>query len=280
MLGAVAVGAVAILGSIEAQLAMLGTWISILAGLVMTQLKKSEDCIATLGRLLPEAGLTSSLVHNSPILQSFMEIAQALSDLAAQSDPVLLEFAEKKLDLVTEQVQSLSRGEVVFTSTESWRTCYEQILRSERIKHYRSVAWFKSPEYWQDGPGQKSLQLNLELCGRGLDIERIVIVSEALWPPGDDLPEPSVLRWIESQFRSGIRISLIREPQLSHEPELCSDFGIYGDRAVGVQDLDDRCRTVRFTLLFDHADVQLAQDQWRRLSLFAQSYEGLKSGSA
>ena len=34
-------------------------------------------------------------------------------------------------------------------------------------------------------------------------------------------------------------------------PDLLADFGIYGDRAVGTQELDEQSRTVRFTLSFD-----------------------------
>ena len=173
-------GAVAAFGSVEAQIGMLGTWISILAGLVLTQIKSTEDYTGTLTKLLPLAGLAPALVHHPEILENYIEISQALSDLSAQTDPVLLEFAANKLDSLAEQVQAMARGELTFSSTEAWRMIYEKILRCERVKKYRSVAWFKSPEYWQDGPGRKSLQLNLELRSAGLNIERIVIVPDDL----------------------------------------------------------------------------------------------------
>ena len=46
-------------------------------------------------------------------------------------------------------------------------------------------------------------------------------------------------------------------------------LGSTGDRAVGVQQLDDRCRTESFELSFDREQVRLATARWRRLKLHA-----------
>ena len=56
-LGAVSVGAVSVFGSLEDQVAMLGTWLSILAGLVVTQIQNFEHSNIAFKNLLAAAGL-------------------------------------------------------------------------------------------------------------------------------------------------------------------------------------------------------------------------------
>ena len=89
------------------------------------------------------------------------------------------------------------------------------------------------------------------------------------------LPVGDVLAWVEEQHRHGVWVTLVRESQLAGEPDLLVDSGVYGDRAVGVQELDEHGRTVRFVLRFDPAAVRLALDRWDRLTLFAVSYQTL-----
>ena len=56
---------------------------------------------------------------------------------------------------------------------------------------------------------------------------------------------------------------------------LLCDFGIYDNRATGVQELDEQSRTVRFQLSFVVSSVRLAQDRWTRLLLYAKPYAEL-----
>ena len=56
---------------------------------------------------------------------------------------------------------------------------------------------------------------------------------------------------------------------------MLADVGLYGNRAVGIQDLDERARTVRFTLSFGRQTVRVARDRWDRLYLFATPYRTL-----
>jgi hypothetical protein len=44
---------------------------------------------------------------------------------------------------------------------------------------------------------------------------------------------------------------------------------IYGDRATGPQELDEKSHTLRFVLAFDETKIRQALDQWERLRLFA-----------
>ncbi len=274
-LGAVSVGAVSVFGSLEAQVAMLGTWLSILAGLVVTQIQNTDRSNLASKNLLAAAGLIPGLSHRPDILQDYLKITQSLSTLSNQTDPVLVEFAKKKLDFIADQVQAMANGEITFASTEVWRMTYEQLLRSKNVHTYRSVAWFKSHDYWQDEPGKKGLQLNLELKTKGLKIHRLVIVRDELWLASDSVPTKSVMDWIDLQHQQGIDISLVKESELLNEPELCRDMGIYDDRAVGIQELDDHCRTLAFTLYFGRAEIQRALANWQSLLLYARQYETL-----
>ncbi len=52
-------------------------------------------------------------------------------------------------------------------------------------------------------------------------------------------------QWLQQQYSRGLWIKFARESGLSKEPELIADIGIYGSRAVGMQEPDDDCCTVR-----------------------------------
>jgi hypothetical protein len=77
------------------------------------------------------------------------------------------------------------------------------------------------------------------------------------------------------QSGRGIIVSLVRESDLAKEPDLLRDFAIYGDRAMGIQELDEESHTVRFILSFDQASIRQALAQWERLTLFSNSFQNL-----
>ena len=103
---------------------------------------------------------------------------------------------------VVRALEELARGRVAFSGTETWRTVYERILRSQGLKTYHSVSWVKTRDYWQDAPGRQSMRLNFELAGRGLRIERIVILRGDLWPDGMIHIERRVYRGIVDSPKS------------------------------------------------------------------------------
>ena len=106
-------------------------------------------------------------------------------------------------------------------------------------------------------------------------IERIAILPDTLWPDDRSLPSATIQPWLDEQHNYGLHLLLVRESALRAEPDLLADVGIYGDRAVGIQELDERSRTVRFTLSFDPQAVRLADDRWKRLSIFGIPYQDL-----
>ena len=197
-------------------------------------------------------------------------------EASKRHDTVFKDLLAQRLRAIEEEVQALGQGRIEFSSTESWRIFYEQILRSPGTHSYRSVSHIETQGYWQDGAGRKSTELNLELHDSGkVTVERIAIVADHLWRPDELFPVSGIHEWLEEQYRYGIWISLVRESELTKEPELISDFGIYGNRAVGRQITDAAGRTSRFVLSFDYQDVEIAETMWEKLGVFAMPYSDL-----
>ena len=255
-----------------AQIAVLGGLVSILAGLFLAFMEQDDERERCRNATLQQLSVPLSLTPHRDLYEPYLAICRALTELAQAGDPILREMACLKLASVAGQIESLASGTVVFAGTEGWRTVYERLLRSPDVKEYASIAWVRSRDYWQDSPGRQSMQVNFEAAHRGVLIERILILRNDLWPPGASLPQEAVLPWIYEQHNHGLWLTLVREGDVATEPDLLCDLGIYGDRAVGTQEMDEGARTFRFTLSFDLQEVRLARDRWRRLSLYAISF--------
>ena len=272
LVGSLTMALVSAFAPMPAQVATLGACVSILAGLFIAYVEQEGERERRREELLAQLLTPLTLAPEHELFDQYRAFAASLSDLAKQTDPALRRFAMLKLAAISEQLGSISRGKVVFNATESWRTVYEQILESPPLTHYLSVSWVKTRDYWQDSPGRQSMRLNFDLARRGLRIRRIVVLRGDLWPAGEPLPSATIRPWIEQQHDQGIDVSLVRESAMGGEPELLADFGIYGGRAVGVQDLDEQARTIRFSLDFDPQAVRLARDRWERTAIYASNY--------
>jgi hypothetical protein len=268
-------GLVAAFGTLTTQIGMLGALVSATAGLFLSYVEQEEERERRQTELLRQLAVPVTLAADRELYAQYRGISDALTRLAMQSDPILREIAALKAASMRQEITSLADGTIVFAGTETWRTVYEKLLESPDIPEYRSVALVRTPEYWQDEPGRQSMEANFEAVSRGMLIERIVILRDELWPTAEIVPSGPMGRWIEEQHNNGLWICLVRESTLSNEPDLMADMGIYGKRAVGVQELDEYSRTVRFTLSFDREVVRLAGDRWRRLELFATPYRQL-----
>lgn len=275
LVGSLAMAVVSIFAPPPAQVAALGACVSVLAGLFLAYLEQEDVRECRRESLLRQLLTPLRLAPEHELFDQYRAFAGALSALADQPDPVLRRFAMLKLSAIAGQLGSLAHGKIVFHATESWRTVYEQVLESPPLTCYRSVSWVKTRDYWQDPPGRQSLRLNYDLVRRGLRIRRIVVLRGDLWPADERLPALAVRPWIEQQHAHGIELSLVRESDLGCEPELLADFGVYGGRAVGVQELDEQARTVRFLLDFDPQAVRLALDRWERIAIYATPYAEL-----
>jgi hypothetical protein len=216
------------------------------------------------------------LAHDADFFEHYQAISRSLLRMSQNSDEIYRKTALQQIGQISQHITRLAAGTIVFEGTETWRIAYEKLLRSPGLHLYRSVAWVRTPRYWQDEPGLQSLRLNYELHDGGrVNIERIAILADEVWPEDEPLPKSPISEWIHEQHSHGIWTKLVRESALNSEPDLLVDMGIYGSRAVGTQELDDRCRTVRFTLTFDFEAVAAAEERWRRLSVYSVSYRDL-----
>ena len=109
-----------------------------------------------------------------------------------------------------------------------------------------------------------------------MTIERIVVIADELWPKNQDLPVEELRQWIHEQSAHGIWVRLARVSDLRNEPELLRDMGIYGQLAVGTQELaDDNLRTHRFLLNFDLHAVRESERHWEKLGVYSTAYKEL-----
>lgn len=224
---------------------------------------------------MPESQVPRALTHRPELCLVHASLTHSLAELARYSDETFREATILKLCAVQEELRTLAAGKLVFSETEAWRTSYERILRTPGMARYLSVAWLRSEVYWRNAPGRHSMRLNYDLIQLGMRVERTLILHDAFWPLGAALPAKAISDWIEEQYKHGIVVRLVRESEIADEPELLCDFGIYGDRATGLLELDEQCETANFTLDFDASSVRVFQERWRRLLLFAVSFREL-----
>ncbi len=259
----------------EVQVAVLGAFVSILGGLFVAYLEQEDARERQRRELVERLAVPLALSRDPDVYAHYLAICNGLTALATRIDPILREVAGLKLGSVAAEVEQLSAGRLVYAGTGAWRTVYERLLESPELKTYQSVAWVRGRDYWQDPPGRRSMLANFEAAHRGVLVERIIILADRLWPDGQRFPSGEVLTWIRDQHDHGLWVTLVRESAVEGEPDLLCDFGIYGERAVGVQELDERCRTLRFELTFDPRQVRLFGDRWQRLSIFTTSFRSL-----
>ncbi len=249
-------------------IAVVATLLATLALIVWTRLER----ILTADEL---PGVTLAVAGNAAAFGLFQSFGQSLRKTVANLDPIYEELAMDRFRRLDSEASAVAAGRIEFIGTEAWRSAYEKLLRSRGLYRYRSVAYARTPNYWQDEPGRQSMQLNFEMIENGLLIERVVIVPDAFWPAGELEPVEPFGKWLDEQVRRGVCISVVRDSLLKGDPDLLTDFGLYGTRAVGFQQVDDHGRTVHFTLSFDFVELLAAERRWERLAVYATRYESL-----
>lgn len=189
--------------------------------------------------------------------------------LSAPSEPLFSKLVTQRLTAISHELKKLGEGEIVLENGDSWREAYEGVLRKLAFTEYYSVAWVRTSDYWRDTAGRRSIRLNYDLLDRGLRIERVAILPHELWPAEAGLPCDAIRNWLEVQHYRGVALRIIREKDIHREPELLRDFGIYGNCAVGEQELDALGRTIRFRLSYSASEIRRATEHWLRLHALA-----------
>lgn len=222
---------------------------------------------------------TPPVAPDEPLSKAVSDIEVLLQKLLRCSRQLNHESFRKQVLIRLEQqfaeLQLLAQGKLLFESTETWRAVYEEVLSACTLKRYLSVALVRTEDYWRGTPGERSICFNTLLVDYGFYVHRILIVDDFLWPPGATLPSKQLYNWMLGQFSKGIQIGLVRISELTSENDLLFDFGIYGDTAVGYQVTDDLGQTVRYEMNFGTPQVQIAEDRWKRLSLYAHPLESI-----
>jgi hypothetical protein len=267
LLGSVLAGVTSIVAPLSTQIAVLGVLVSVLVGLLITWLDEQARRDAGRVRLSGVARVVDALEDEPELSRLFRRIADAFTSFSEPTDAVLRSATATKLLSMVAEMELMARGTIAFRGTESWRMIYQELLQSESLRLYRSVAWVRCANYWQDPPGRQSIRDNYDAISRGVIIERVFILPHELWPPGQLLPSEVVMAWIKEQHNHGVWCMLCLESDIECEPDLPLDFGIYGDLAVGTHSLDDDCHTREFLLEFSAEAVKLAENRWRRLKL-------------
>lgn len=255
--------------SLNGLVALLGIICIGLNGVVLTRLR-SWSLPRQFSNILQTA---LELAADRDIYPRYRRLADAMVLIGQRKDTIYRQIALEQLDELVRRSDIIAEGQFSYEGTEAWRITYERLLRSPGLYLYRSVALVNHADYWQDEPGRKSMAVNFELlAGGGLTIERIAIFADALWPEGELWPVEPLRQWLNEQYARGIAISFVRQSALGKESGLLVDMGIYGSRALGIQEQDASSRTVRFTLSFDSAHVAKAEERWDRLSVYAESF--------
>ena len=268
--------AAATTGMVALTAATIPPWLAILAcsGLLMSL------CVFTVAgdANLPTRSLEILespflLTQDASISPHYQRMTQSLLKLSQSREPLHREIALERVTNLADDLHGIAEGQIQFIGTEAWRVAYERLLRSRGLYMYQSVAHVRTERYWQDAPGLQSMKLNFDLQESGqLRIERVAILADNIWPEETRLPVPRISDWLQEQQSRGIQLRLVREKDLQSEPDLIGDMGIYGGRAVGIQEQNSDSRTLRFTLNFDLGAVEAAEKNWKKLAVYAVDY--------
>ena len=269
--GIVGTVVVAWIGAERLQTLWLGNMLTFVVGLLLH--RKVADNESALGLL----DTPFHLSQDTEVFDRYQRMSRQMLRISQRRNVAFRELALQSLNEMVTNCTSLGQGLIVFSETETWRIAYERLLREPTVFHYRSVALVRHPQYWQDAAGTGSMQLNFLLVEQKIvTIERIVIIADELWPKEQDLPVEELRQWIHEQSALGIWVRLARISDLRSEPELLRDMGIYGQLAVGAQELaTDNLRTHRFLLNFDLNAVREAERHWEKLGVYSIAYKEL-----
>ena len=250
-------------------LALLGAGLFVLGGVVHYS-RRARPSDAT----EKHSGL-SELAGHRELERLYRVLCEALAAVAGEAEGTRKEAMTQKLIALGVQFRAIASGAGALSGAESWYVAHDAILAVPNLKEYRAVVRIPTAECVRDPANQESLRASFAAVRRGVFIERILVLPDALWPMGRLLPINEVLPWIEDQHNCGLRTILLRERDLAPEPNLPIDTCTFDDWAVGTRDLDDRSRTGRVALDFTPAAVRAALDRLDRLSNLGISFREL-----
>ena len=208
---------------IAMQLALIGVFASLCIGILVTAIDHSSRYLHNVGVI----EIPFTLARHQSLYDVYTSIGASLIDIGENNDEVFRDLAMERTSSLDKQLAGIAQGRIEFVGTETWRTAYEQILRSPGLHRYRSISFARTANYWQNEPGRQSMQVNYDAHdGVTLKIERIVILPDHYWPKDERFPIEPLDTWIREQFERGINVKLVRQSDISAEADLLVDLGI------------------------------------------------------
>lgn len=248
----------------------VGTRMLVLGILLALLISVVAHMAATVDRRIGKMEELSSRLADNDDLRNFYEsTVYPLEEAYSNSDSCFRDFMEQQLREHLRPLHSYWREWKLKYEGEMWRSAYRQVLDQSDVREYKSIAWVKSKEYWQDPPGQESFRYNHELAkNKEKSVERIFLIRDSVWDSSD------VKKMIREDRDAGIHVRVAREERVPIE--LRHDLGIYGNRAVGYQYTDDQSQTDHFDLIFNPDEIQIARTHYEGLERWSLTEQELE----
>ena len=112
LLGSVAMGLVAVFGSLTAQISTLGVVVSMLAGVLFSLLERQAEQDKKHESFLQTLRIPQSLVDDPEIYRRYLRFADLLSRLCEKNDATFRTIVLGKLLSIEHQLESLADGKV------------------------------------------------------------------------------------------------------------------------------------------------------------------------
>lgn len=258
VVGGLLLGFALLIGDLKIQVATVGLYVTLLLGLVAADLRKAESIESS---LVDSQDIGLEISKDPDVKEFYDNSVQSLCKVFQIRDSVFLRLVRSRLkEFRLELATELSMGMISFRA-EAWRVHYQEILGQPDVIEYKSVAFVKSENYWHDETGKYSIQFNYELLKKRKSIERIFIIRDSVWN------STRIKDWIREQKDKGIVVGVARESRIPPEEDLLYDLGIYGDRAVGYQTMNDDCKTTSFQFHFNKDTIEKTKEQFERLKI-------------
>lgn len=110
LVGSLTMGLVSTFAALPEQIATLGAFISILAGLFFAYIEQEDWREQRRGDLLALLRVPLSLAPEHELFDQYRSFSESIAELARRDDHVLRRFAELKLTALAAEMQSLARG--------------------------------------------------------------------------------------------------------------------------------------------------------------------------
>ncbi|WP_157469239.1 hypothetical protein [Gemmata sp. SH-PL17] len=191
---------------------------------------------------------------------------EALAGITEQPAGEQRDTLTQKLIALGVQFRRVASGTASFTGPASWYVAHDAVLTVPGLKEYLAVIWVRAPADIHNPVIQEGLRATYAAVRRGVLVERVLVVSDSLWPADRILPTDDIRPWIEDQHNHGLRVILLRERDLLNDTGRAVDTCVFDDWGVGTRNLDDRDQTLRVTLDFAPDAIRIARERLDRLS--------------